>query len=374
MADYLYYGTAFPASFAAQAQAKGATALVELEPWHGGGASDCSSLNGAASYYAGIGTAVKNFGHPVILTWGHEMNVSGQYPWATGNGCGFTAAQWKSGWTAVVNAVRASAGGFAYFMWAPGADTCPGQSCTTHNPSPWWPDPSTVDLTAADGYPAFCDCGTFAKLFAPTFKIIQALPGFSSVPQQKIFVAETDLAPLGSSGYESMAGFVSDLCKGGGDGVLQFQDGTPALTSAQWSQLSAALAADCSSGPVPVPTQTTPTATPTVTPTATPTVTPTPTPTCKLAAPVTAPAGGFDTYVNGRYAVPSWNVVAEAAPQYEVRVFLPDGTLYHDSTVPKSSATYSPVPELGTYTYKVRARNCGGAGPWSALQSFAVTR
>jgi hypothetical protein len=35
---------------------------------------------------------------------------------------------------------------------------------------------------------------------------------------------------------------MSDLFSDGGDGILQFQDGTPALTSAQWSELDAALA------------------------------------------------------------------------------------------------------------------------------------
>jgi hypothetical protein len=143
-------------------------------------------------------------------------------------------------------------------------------------------------MTGVDGYPAFCDCGTFAKLFAPTFKIIKALPGFSSIPQTKIFVAETDLAPLGSPGYESMDGFISDLCAAGGDGVLQFQDGTPALTSSQWTSLSAALKAHCGSspGPSPTATATTPASTPAPTPTMT---TPAPTPTVTTPSPSPTP-------------------------------------------------------------------------------------
>jgi hypothetical protein len=43
-------------------------------------------------------------------------------------------------------------------------------------------------------------------------------------------------------GYETISSFMSDLFKDGGDGILQFQDGTPALTSAQWTELDAALA------------------------------------------------------------------------------------------------------------------------------------
>jgi hypothetical protein len=43
-------------------------------------------------------------------------------------------------------------------------------------------------------------------------------------------------------GYQTITSFIADLFQAGGDGILQYQDGTPALTSAQWSELDAALA------------------------------------------------------------------------------------------------------------------------------------
>jgi hypothetical protein len=52
---------------------------------------------------------------------------------------------------------------------------------------------------------------------------------------------------------------MSDLFSNGGDGVLQFQDVTTALTSAQWAELDAALAkapqpaAPTASSPAPSP-------------------------------------------------------------------------------------------------------------------------
>lgn len=45
-----------------------------------------------------------------------------------------------------------------------------------------------------------------------------------------------------------------------------------------------------------------------------------------------------------------------------------------DSIVTSTSATYSPVPTTGTYHYKVRAENCFGDGPWSAVKTFTVTQ
>jgi hypothetical protein len=80
-----------------------------------------------------------------------------------------------------------------------------------------------------------------------------------------VFISETDLAPLSTSqdcsggNYETITDFMADLFSDGGDGILQFQDGTTALTSAQWSELDAALtkapqpAAPAASSPAPSP-------------------------------------------------------------------------------------------------------------------------
>lgn len=130
-------------------------------------------------------------------------------------------------------------------MWAPGADT----GGPNQNPTPYWPGPSEVDMVGVDGYPntQWGPFTSFSALFGPVFDEIHAE---TSLP---IFLAETDLAPLDGSGYQSIAGFVSDLCSDGGDGLLEFEDGTPAMTDAQWSELDQALASDCQGGGVDPP-------------------------------------------------------------------------------------------------------------------------
>jgi hypothetical protein len=45
------------------------------------------------SYTKGLGTAIADAGKPVVLTFAHEFNVSGQYPWAQGECEGTTPAQ-----------------------------------------------------------------------------------------------------------------------------------------------------------------------------------------------------------------------------------------------------------------------------------------
>jgi hypothetical protein len=78
--------------------------------------------------------------------------------------------------------------------------------------------------------------GTFSGYFGNTFGEIHKL---TSLP---IFISETNLASLGSSGYESITSFMKDLFADGGSGVLEWEDGSQHMSAAQWSELDAALA------------------------------------------------------------------------------------------------------------------------------------
>ncbi|MEY9862656.1 hypothetical protein ABH935_008304 [Catenulispora sp. GAS73] len=255
---YLYWGHDFPAAFAGEAHNAGATPFVEIEPWQGvtpGNAGECDysqfpamttiGANGSAisSYLHTLGSQIASFGHPVIITFAHEFNISGQYPWAQGDCENTTPAQWIQAWDTVRTDINTTAAGFASFMWAPGADT----GGTNQDPTAYWPGASEVDMVGVDGYPntRWGQFTSFSALFGPVFSEIHAL---TSLP---IFIAETDLAPLDGTGYESLAGFVSDLCSNGGDGLLQYQDDTPDMTATQWTELDNALSSDCSGSTTP---------------------------------------------------------------------------------------------------------------------------
>ena len=276
---YLAWGRQWPAQFISQAEAAGATPYIEIEPWHAGPDwnqtpsfeaiaanadstdTDCtldgsSYATSCATWLADIGRAVGQLGKPVIFTFGHEPNVAGQYPWSQGDtgSCGSspcTPAQWIAAWDTVQAQIDSNgAGQYASWMWAPNADT----GGSTVNFTPWWPGASHVSMAGLDGYPqsgpgwGLCN---FQELFGRSFTEMKSL---TSLP---VFLAETDLAPLSTSqdcdggGYQTIAGFIADLFSDGGDGLLQFQDGTPALTSAQWSELDAALAKAPHPAPAP---------------------------------------------------------------------------------------------------------------------------
>jgi hypothetical protein len=266
---YLAWGQQWPAQFISQAEA-GAVPFVEIEPWHAGpdwdqtpsfaaiaanadsADTDCTR-NGSsydtscATWLADIGKAVAQLAKPVIFTYGHEMNISGQYPWSAGDtgSCGSsscTPAQWIAAWDAVQDVINGNgAAPYADWLWAPNADT--GGSSV--NLTAWWPGADRVNMVGLDGYPqsgsgwGLCD---FQELFGQSFTEMKSP---TSLP---VFISETDLAPLSTTGecngqsYETITDFMSHLFSDGGDGILQFQDGTTALTSAQWSELDAALA------------------------------------------------------------------------------------------------------------------------------------
>lgn len=374
--DYVQFdpnSSNFPLSFAQQAQGMGAEPFIEMEPWEQTSTDNCPAnpqfpsmatitANGTAvkNYLAGWGTAIKNFGHPVILTFAHEFNIGGQYPWAEGDCEGTTPAQWVAAWKVVHDDVNATAGGFAQWMWAPNVYAGGSQQ----HVAGYWPGAAYVDMTGVDGYAGFVENGTsfpntFNTTFGETFSEIKALPGFSAIPDSKIWISETNLQDLGSGSFDSITKFINDDFADGGSGFLEFEDGLPQMSAAQWNEADAALAAnEGGSTPTPTPTPTTPT--------------PTPTPTCSApSAPTTVPPN-IAAAVRGSWVQISWGSEA-GATSYEVHINLPSNVLYKDVTNPGNSVTFSPVPTTGHYKYSVRALNCAGPGPWSAVLAFAVT-
>ncbi len=479
---YLAWGQPWPSDFVNAAVAHGVTPFIEIEPWHGGPNFDqipqfsniaangdsadsyCGANNNTncATWLSDLGTSAAATGVPVIFTFAHEFNVSGQYPWATGDtgSCGSTSctpAQWIAAWDTVRSVIDASAHGQAYFMWVP--DAYDGDGGTVVNPNTYWPGASNVDMVGVDGYPQSQYGETnFSNTLETTYNIIQGLSGESTIAQPKIYLAETNLARLDSGSYESISNWISDMCADGGDGFLEFDDanwGTPSMTDAQWSEADTALANDCPSGGgiTPPPnngapvvntsaatgvTSTSATLNGTVNPEGLPTTytfdggldtsygDQQPSPQANVGSgtsPIgesttvtgldpsttyhyrieatnsagitygsdvtftTSASGGSCSYnsapaasppdiqsaVRGSWAQLTWGAVSNMT-QYEVQVARPDGSLWHDSTVYSPSATYSPVPTTGTYHYKVRAQNCAGNGPWSAVKTFTVTQ
>lgn len=250
------YGT----PFIQQCGESGLIPFVELEPWdYDQTAVLFSAITGGTwdTYLEQVGAAIAALGSTCILTFAHEFNVSGQYPWSYSlagssftpnhgsgpSGAAPTAAQWVTCWKYVHDKVRASAGGHDLWMWACSADT--GGS-TTESPVAYWPGSSYADMVGIDGYEALEGSPTtFAGEFGATLTDIRSTIGWSG----DIYVSETNLALMVEDGGDSIAAFVADMAANGMSGILEFEvSGLPSMTSPQWTAYNNAVAANYGGG------------------------------------------------------------------------------------------------------------------------------
>ena len=176
----------FPVSFATTTAINGAVPLVQMDPDSTRNKTVSIALAGIASgqydgYLTAYAEAVRAYRHPVILSFGHEMNGS----WST----------W--GYTRPSPATFVLLGGTSSPCLLAGSQerdlAVDGQhrqrhAACTWSPAPWWPGSSYVTWVGIDGYylkPSW----QFAPLFGPTIAEVHAL---TSDP---ILIAETGATP-----------------------------------------------------------------------------------------------------------------------------------------------------------------------------------
>jgi Glycosyl hydrolase family 26 len=172
----LYYngwGGSFPSSLAAMAREHGATLVVDLDPDH---ASLGSIAHGKQDgYLRSFAEAVLGFGHPVVISFGHEMNGD-WYPW------GWTHASptvFVQAWRHIVTVFRDAGADNVTWLWTV-------NDILTGEPSirDWWPGSSYVTWVGIDGY-FYEPTDTFQSVYAPT---IAAIHGLTAKP---ILISET---------------------------------------------------------------------------------------------------------------------------------------------------------------------------------------
>ncbi len=172
----VYYSTwnnPFSTSFAEAAWDHDAYVLVQIEPR--GVTLASIAAGGSDAYLRSYAEAVVAFGHPVILSFGHEMNGT-WYSW----GVGHTApATFVAAWRHVVRVFRAAGAANVTWLWAVNSITGAASSLIR-----WWPGAAWVGWTGIDGY-FFRATDTFGSVFGSTIANIRT---FSSAP---LLIAET---------------------------------------------------------------------------------------------------------------------------------------------------------------------------------------
>lgn len=252
-AQYLAWGqdvATYATAFLTQCKTNLLIPFLELEPWEAGDDFNETPLftditSGMwDTWLLSIGSAIAASGKDCMLTFAHEMNVSGQYPWSQGDrgsgpgGGELTPAQWILGWKYVHDKINSTAGGHAIWMWACSAFT----GGTTVSPAPWWPGASYVDMVGIDGYPSTqygASLGTFAGQIQPTVSVIRGL-GWT----KDIFLAETNLRQMVDTGGQDIASYVAAFHAAGCSGILEFEDaswGLNQMSAAQWATYNGAI-------------------------------------------------------------------------------------------------------------------------------------
>ena len=185
----------FPTKFATTTANNGAVPLVQMDP-------DGISIAGIASgrydaYLTSYAEAVRAYRHPVILSFGHEMNGN-WYSWGYQH---TSPAAFVAAWRHVVDIFRALGANNVTWLWTVNIinDTHGG---TIPRPAQWWPGNSYVTWVGIDGYylkPSW----KFAPLFGPTIGAVRELTA------DPILIAETGAVPAAGQPTK-----ISDLFKG----------------------------------------------------------------------------------------------------------------------------------------------------------------
>jgi Glycosyl hydrolase family 26 len=149
----------FETSFAEMVHRHGVIPFVQIDPTY---ASVSAIAAGTYDEYLTIyADSVRNFGHQVVIGFGHEMNAD-VYSWGYGK---LPASTFVAAWRHIVTLFRSQGADNVTWLWTLEAD---GHG-TGPVPKDWWPGASYVTWVGIDGYydnPS----DTFAKVFAQTIK------------------------------------------------------------------------------------------------------------------------------------------------------------------------------------------------------------
>ncbi len=191
--------------------ARGATPLVTWEPWVWGGGTTQPAYalariaNGEHdAYIRSWADALRAWGRPVMLRFGHEMNGN-WYPWSeavNGNRPGDYVAAWRH-----VRSVFTAAGATnVKWVWSPNISYTGSLALAG-----LYPGHDAVDVVGVDGYNfGSTSQGTTwtspAALFGPTLDELRAL-----APGKPLMIAETASTELGGSKAEWVGSFFTWL-------------------------------------------------------------------------------------------------------------------------------------------------------------------
>lgn len=155
----------FQTSFAETVNRHGAATIVQWDPTLA--AVSKIAAGGYDSYLRSFADSVRDFGQPVVIGFGHEMNAY-WYSWGYGH---LPATTFVAAWRHIVVLFRAQHADNVTWLWTLQAD-----EAGTGPIASWWPGRQYVTWVGIDGY-YYYPSETFFSIFGKTIAQVRAFTG-----------------------------------------------------------------------------------------------------------------------------------------------------------------------------------------------------
>jgi mannan endo-1,4-beta-mannosidase len=167
----------FATSFADKVRRHGLIPYVQIDPTYASvSAIAAGSYDGYLRSYA---DSVRDFGHAVVIGFGHEMNAP-WYSWGYGH---VPPATFVAAWRHIVTLFRGAGADNVTWLWTVNQDRAGTGPVVS-----WWPGPQYVSWVGIDGY-YFQPSDTFSKVFGKTIAQVRQ---FTNKP---VLLSETGVGP-----------------------------------------------------------------------------------------------------------------------------------------------------------------------------------
>ena len=174
---YSGWAEPFDTSFAEMIHGHGVIPFVQIDP------TDASVAAIAAGtyddYLRSYADSVRDFGHAVVIGFGHEMNA----PWYTWGYQHVPAATFVAAWQHIVTLFRQEGADNVTWLWTLQAD-----ESKTGPIASWWPGAQYVTWVGIDGY-YNRSSDTFASVFGKTITQVRSFTG------EPVLLSETAVGP-----------------------------------------------------------------------------------------------------------------------------------------------------------------------------------
>jgi mannan endo-1,4-beta-mannosidase len=202
---YSGWAQPFMLSFARKARKHGVTPYVQIDPTYASvPAIAAGEYDAYLRDYAG---AVRDFGHAVVIGFGHEMNAP-WYSWGYGH---VAPAVFIAAWRHIVNLFRAEGAQNVTWLWTVNADRA-----GTGPVASWWPGAEYVTWIGIDGY-YFRPADTFASVFGHTIDQVRT---FTDKP---VLLSETAVGPNAGQ-FAKIGNLFDGMRRAGALGLVWFDE------------------------------------------------------------------------------------------------------------------------------------------------------